>query len=261
MVRATRANWYDYPQYYDLAFRDETKREIKFLEGAFERYSLIPVRTVLEPACGSGRLVAALACRGYHVIGLDLSHRALVYARQRLNRLRLAACLFRADMHHFALSRSVDAICCTFDSFRHLLTERDALAHLLRAGECLRPGGIYVLGLHLLPPDAADECIERWRIRHGKMQLSVTLRVVRVQRRLRREWLRINLLIRGPKNRRRIISEFPLRLYTATQLQDLLEKCGHFDHCATFDYWYELDHPCELNDRMSDTVLILRRCG
>ena len=53
-----RAKWYDYPQYYDLAFRSETPMEADFLEGAGRKYCVFPVRRMLEPACGTGRLVA-----------------------------------------------------------------------------------------------------------------------------------------------------------------------------------------------------------
>ena len=40
----TVANWYDYPAYFDLAFRDETQPEADFLEAAFKRYCGFPVR-------------------------------------------------------------------------------------------------------------------------------------------------------------------------------------------------------------------------
>lgn len=258
MAKTIWANWYDFPHYYELAFADETRREVKFLEAAFARYSAVKVETVLEPACGSGRLLTALAARSFRVVGFDVNRRALVYARRRLERRGLAGIVFRGDMRQFALRRPVDAVCCTFDSFRHLLTEREALAHLRCVAECLRPGGIYVLGVHLLPPDAADDCTERWRARRGKLQLAVTLRVLKVNRRMRREWLRISLRVHG-REVRRICWEFPLRIYTAGQLKRLVDKCGYFEHCATFDYWYEVDHPCELTDEMVDTVLILRR--
>ncbi|HHM12008.1 MAG TPA: class I SAM-dependent methyltransferase, partial [Planctomycetaceae bacterium] len=77
-------SWYDFPQYYDLAFRDETKREADFFEAAFSKYARRPVRRVLEPACGSGRLVAEMARRGYALEAFDLSEPSLAYLRRRL---------------------------------------------------------------------------------------------------------------------------------------------------------------------------------
>ncbi|MDW8077272.1 MAG: class I SAM-dependent methyltransferase [Thermoguttaceae bacterium] len=259
MTRIIHANWYDFPQYYDLAFRDETRAEAAFLQAAFTRYADGRVTTLLEPACGSGRLVRALAAKGFRVLAFDLNQRALVYCQRRLQARGLRATLFRADMCQFAVSQPVDAAFCTFDSFRHLLTEKHALQHLRCMAEAIRPGGVYILGVHLLPPDASDECVERWRARHGRLSLAVTLRVLKVDRRRRREWLRVSLRVQSARRVVRIRHEFPLRIYTASQLRKTIGRCGQFDLCDTFDYWYEIDRPSQFNDDMADTVLVLRR--
>ncbi len=254
-----KRSWYELPKYYDLAFRDETKLECDFFEAAFHRYADIPVRTVLEPACGSGRLIREMARRGYQMLGFDVSSEALRYCRERLRRCGLHAIVFKADMTRFALRKPVDAAFNTFDSFRHLLTEEAALDHLRKMVEALRPGGIYILGLHLLPPDADDCCVERWRSRHGLLQLSTTLRVVWADRRRRLEKLRINLLIRRPSGTLRVRDEFLIRIYNARQLYRLIRKVPQFRCCDVFDYWYEIDRPLKLDDHLADAVLVLKR--
>jgi hypothetical protein len=88
--------------------------------------------------------------------------------------------------------------------------------------ESLRPGGIYILGLHLVPPDASPECIERWRERRGRTEVAVDLRVVSFDRRKRIERLRVSLLVRRGVRQLRFRDEFPLRLYTAAKLDDQL---------------------------------------
>lgn len=191
------ASWYDYPGYYDLAFRCETRAEADFIEAACRKYCRGPVRRLLEPACGTGRLIAALAARGYQVTGYDLSEPSLEYARRRLVRRGLRARLIRADMADFRAARPSDAAYCTFDSFRHLLTEDAACRHLECVAGSLRSGGIYILGFHLLPPDAAEECIERWTERRGSTRVTVTLRVLATDRRRRLETLRVSLLARS----------------------------------------------------------------
>ena len=154
----------------------------------------------------------------------------------------------------------VNAAYNTFDSFRHLLDERSARNHLEGVANCLRPGGIYILGIHLLPPDAAEECIERWSARHGGVQVSVTLRVLNFDRRRRLERLRVSLLVRRPgKKPLRLRDEFDLRLYTAAQFRRLLASVPQFELCDVYDFWYEIDHPLRLDNEISDTVFILRR--
>ncbi len=252
-------SWYDYPQYYDLAFRSETRREADFIEAACRRYCPFRVRRLLEPACGSGRLVAELAARGYRLTGLDLSQPSLDYLRRRLARRGLRATLLRGDMADFHLPAPVDAAYNTLDGFRHLLTERAARRHLECVAGSLRPGGLCILGFHLLPPDASEECTERWTARHGRTQLCVTLRVVATDRRRRIERLRVSLLVRTGRREFRLRDDFPFRMYTAAQFRRLLGTVPELELCSVHDFWYELDHPMPLDDTLSDAVFVLRK--
>jgi len=256
-----RKSWYDYPQYYDLAFRSETRPEADFIEAACRKYCPRRAQRLLEPACGTGRLLAELAARGYRMTGFDVSGPALGYLRRRLARRGLRAAIFPADMADFCIARPVHAAYSTFDSFRHLLTESAARGHLECVARSLRPAGIYILGFHLLPPDAAEECTERWTERHGATRVAVTLRVAATDRRRRTETIRISLLARSGRKEHRVRDEFPLRMYTAGQFRRLLASVPSLELCDVYDFWYEIDHPLELSDEMSDTVFILRKRG
>ena len=254
------SSWYDYPQYYDLAFRSETRLEADFIEAACRKYGSFPTSCrLLEPACGTGRLVTELAARGHRMTGFDLSCPALNYLRERLARRKLAARVFQADMADFRLAKPMDAAYCTFDSFRHLLSEDAARSHLQCVAKCLRPGGIYILGFHLLPLDASEECIERWTERRGRTQVTITLRVLQTNRRQRVERLRISMLVRSGSGEMRLRDEFSFRMYTAAQFRRLLAGVPQLELCDVYDFWYEIDHPLKLNDEMSDTVFILRK--
>jgi SAM-dependent methyltransferase len=253
------ADWYDHPRYYDIAFRDETRPEADFIEAACRKYCPFRARRLLEPACGTGRLVTELAARGYRMTGLDLSGPSLEYLERRLARRGLRASIFQADMADFRLRAPVDAAYCTFDSFRHLLGEEAARRHLQCVADSLRPGGIYILGFHLLPLDADEECTERWSQRQGRTQVTVTLRVLSTDRRRRLETLRVSLLVRGGKQVLRLRHDFPFRMYTAALFRRLLKAVPSFELCDVYDFWYEIDRPFVLSDELSDTVFILRR--
>jgi SAM-dependent methyltransferase len=257
--RVLEASWYDYPQYYDIAFRDETRREADFIEAACRKYCSFPVRRLLEPACGSGRLVVEMAARGYRVAGFDLSRPSLDYLRRHLKRRRLRATSFCADMADFRLARPVDAAFSTFDGFRHLLTEQLACSHLQCVAMNLRPGGIYILGFHLLPADASEDCTERWTARHAGTQVTVTLRVLSTDRRRRVETLRVNLLVRTRRRELRLRQTFAFRMYTAAQFRRLLAKVPCMELCDVYDFWYDIDQPLKLDNELSDAVFTLRR--
>jgi hypothetical protein len=125
--------------------------------------------------------------------------------------------------------------------------------------DSLRPGGIYILGFHLLPLDAAEECIERWSQRQGRTKVSVTLRVLSTDRRRRMETLRVSLLVRDGEKIVRLRHDFPLRMYTLAQFRRLLGAVPSFELCDVYDFWYEIDHPLVLDNEISDTVFILKK--
>ena len=125
----------------------------------------------------------------------------------------------------------------------------------------LRPGGIFVLGMHLLPPDVDDESCERWTARHGSLKVTCTLRVLDTNHRRRLETLRLIMRIESPKRLFRIRSEFALRRYNATQFKRLLASVPQLELCDVYDFWYEIDHPLKLDDHITDTVFILRKRG
>ncbi|MEN6558232.1 MAG: class I SAM-dependent methyltransferase [Thermoguttaceae bacterium] len=253
------ADWYDYPRYYDIAFRDETRAEANFIEAACRKYAHDPVRRLFEPACGTGRLVTELASRGYRLTGLDLNRPSLDFLQRRLDRRGLRATILHGDMADFRLARPVDAAFCTFDGFRHLLDEQSARRHLQCVADHLRPGGIYILGFHLLPLDASDECIERWTNCQGRTRVTVTLRVLSTDRRRRQEQLRVSLLVRDGRREFRLRHDFPFRMYTAAQFRRLLRSVPSLELCQIHDFWYEIDQTFPFDDQLSDSVFVLRK--
>ena len=271
MPAPLQSNWYDLPKYYDLSVADETAGELAFLQGAAARFldpatSKQPLR-VLEPACGTGRLTEALAKHGFQVTAFDLNQTMVEFTQQRIAKQRSVGSrggktttqVFQADMAHFAIPQPADIGVCLLDSFRHLLTEDDARAHLHCMARAVRPGGIYLLGLHLLPPDADLECTERWTNQAGKTHITTTLRVMSSSRKARLEQIRISLLVREGKRVARYRDEFPLRMYTAAQLKSLVASVPEWSIAEVYDYWYELEEPLKLTNELSDTVLVLRR--
>ena len=83
-----------------------------YAEGQFARYFPAGVQSVLDLACGTGRLTAELSRRGYDMIGVDLSDEMLAEARDRAERAGLSdQILFLCqDMCDFELYGTVEAV-------------------------------------------------------------------------------------------------------------------------------------------------------
>ncbi|OUT60769.1 MAG: SAM-dependent methyltransferase [Rhodopirellula sp. TMED11] len=259
----SEASWYDYPQYFDMLFRDETASEVEFFQQAFERYGNGPIKRLFEPGCGTGRLVIAMAALGYDATGLDLSDPMLSYMKQRLKRRGLTATAINGDMADFHFDAPFDAAFCTFNTFRHLLTEQQALAHLNCVADCLNDQGLYVLGMHLDPEEEYDPVVERFTSRSNGTVLKTVISVPQSDLKRRQETLRIKLnAVQRSGKKVRIVSEFPLRLYTAKQLKRLLKKASdRFELVETFDFGYDIDDPQPFDSELLEALLVLRKIG
>ncbi|MBL8809349.1 MAG: class I SAM-dependent methyltransferase [Planctomycetaceae bacterium] len=262
---------YDAPEFWDLAFSDETIPEADFIEAVLQKFgptslpdsrpkSSSPAR-ILEIACGGGRQVIELAIRGHHVTAFDLNERCIEYVTQRLRRKKLDADLFIGDMTSFRVKEQFDLAHCLVNSFRHLISEADAVAHLNCVTSALKPGGLYLLGLHLLPPDAAEDDCERWTIHSGKTRVTTTIRVLDFNRRTRIETVRFSLKVTRPTGVLRFQADHRLRIYRADQMRSLLKKVPELELIGVYDFNYDLEEPRKLDDELGDTVLVLKKTG
>lgn len=258
---------YNYPKYWDFSFRDETEHEADFLEAVLDRYVLDASKSsavqrprLLEPGCGGGRLIVEMARRGYNLTGFDLSRPSIDFLAKRLHEQTLSANVSVADMRDFHFPEPFDLAFCTFNTFRHLLTESDAVAHLKRVAESLRTGGVYVLGFHLIPLDADEEDEETWTEQDESLCVTNQLEVVAFDRARRRETLRFTLDVQdGESPSQRIVSEYEYRLYTDTQFRRTLDVLPEFELVEVFDFNYDIEDPVDFDNELSDAVFILRR--
>ncbi|MGL4465495.1 MAG: class I SAM-dependent methyltransferase [Planctomycetia bacterium] len=254
-------DWYAHPKWYDLAFQGDTVEEADFVLAAGRRFTGRKPKRVLEPACGSGRVMAELARRGVECVGFDSSRESVDFARRRLETARKPAEVYEADLVDFAppAGGPVDAAYCFCNTFRHLLTEEQAVGHLRSVARSLKTGGVYLLGLHLLPPDADLYDCEQWSESAGDAAVDVTFRVYKSFPDERKEWIRVTMIGAVPDDQLRLRSYFPLRLYTADEIRATTAAVPEFDLVETYDFNYDLDDPLPLNDDSADTVLVLRK--
>jgi SAM-dependent methyltransferase len=252
-------NLYDYPRYYDLVFGSDWKAEFDFLRQAFDTFAAGRVRRVFEPACGTGRLIYRLAMAGYQVSGLDLNPRSVDYCNKRLVRNGKPASVFVGDMSSFALKRPVDAAFNMINSFRHLLSDRQAIGHLRSMAAAIRRGGIYILGLHLTPTEGAPLEEESWSARRGHLGINTHLKTFDLDLKNRTERCTMTMDVYTPTRQFQIEDELIFRTYTRKQFQRLLAAAGEFEITGIFDFRYRLDLPIELESDTQDAVFILRR--
>lgn len=250
---------YDAPALWDLAFSDETRPEADFLQWMIEKSLQLKTASVLEIGCGGGRQVLEMARRGFQVTALDLNSECVAETRRRVRRRGLQATVVEADMADFQLPQTFDLAHCLVNTFRHLTTESAARAHLQCVARALKPGGLYVLGFHLLPPDAMEMDCERWTLVQGRRRVTTTVRVLDFSRRKRIEIVRFSLKVTTPKRVLRLSSDHQLRIYRADQFRSLLRSVPEFELTGVYDFCYDPEQSFPLDDQLGDTVVVLKK--
>jgi SAM-dependent methyltransferase len=255
-------DWYDHPEYFDLIFSDETDAEVAFFEAAFEKHAGRTVERVFEPGCGSGRLIAAMVDLQYQATGLDLNQKMLDFVGQRLEATGQDAALLLGDMTKIELLEKHDAAFCTFNTFRHLMTEEAVVSHLRSLAEHIATGGVYILGFHIIPLDADEEEVEQWEASNDEFTVDATLSVIGFDRQNRREKLEVAIDVTHKDGTTdHVETVFPLRLYTCDEASETLQSVADvWEIAGIYDFDYDIDEPRDMDDDLCDAVFVLRRC-
>ena len=149
------------------------RKRADYLERRFRR-SAVPVRSVLDLACGTGTIACLLAERGYRVTATDFSEEMLTQAMAKAAVLEERAPLFLCQsMPRLQLLEPVDAVVSTLDSLNYLTRERDIRETFKRVYRWLKPGGAFVFDVntpyklrrmdHQMYMDETEESFCVWR--------------------------------------------------------------------------------------------------
>ena len=119
-----------------------------YIEKHFARSSL-PIRTVLDLACGTGSLTAELMGRGYEMIGADRSAEMLSVAAEKCRGLAGEPPIFLCQsMEKLDLYGTIDACVCCLDSVNYVTNPRQLKKAFERVHLFLMPGGLFLFDIN-----------------------------------------------------------------------------------------------------------------
>ena len=153
----------DDAELYDIAFDWDISDEVDWLVERLE------ATTVLEPGCGSGRMLEALADRGCQVVGIDTSPQMIELSRRRLG---TRGEVFEADMTHFDLGRTFDGAVCPINTLLHL-SPAQLGRHLHRMSEHLERRARYLVQVGLVETDQEPFAGSHWEESRGETTLKI----------------------------------------------------------------------------------------
>lgn len=106
---------------------------------------LPPGATILDLACGTGRLAAKLTERGFKVTGIDLSPEMLRYAEQNAP----GTTFQQDDARHFTVSAPMVAVVCTYDSLNHMQHMAELSTVFNQVYAALQTNGLFLFDLNM----------------------------------------------------------------------------------------------------------------
>jgi len=136
---------YKSPEYYEIAFSFRNiPSEVDIFEKSIKNFSHIPVKKVLEIACGNSPHMEELINRGYEYTGIDLSREMIEYSKLKASNREGKADFFCGDMVNFKLDQYVDFAYIMLGSF-YIKNTSELISHFNSVGQVLKKGGLYLL--------------------------------------------------------------------------------------------------------------------
>ncbi len=132
-------------RYYDGLTADvDYEAWLNWYESWFQR-SRVPVKIVLDLACGTGTLTCMLAQRGYSMIGADISGEMLSEAMEKAQSIEGEPPMFlNQAMDELDLFGTIDACVSSLDSINYVTDKRTLRRAFQRVHCFLMPGGWFL---------------------------------------------------------------------------------------------------------------------
>jgi SAM-dependent methyltransferase len=157
----------DYSGAYDLLYSDKDyDAECNLIETLFRRYSSIPVSSVLDLGCGTGKHVFGMADRGYDVVGVDRSESMLAVAKQTLetSQAREKVRFHSGDIRTADLGQHFDAALIMFAVLGYQLENSDVMSALETARRHLKPGALLIFDVWYGPAVLRERPSDRIKV-------------------------------------------------------------------------------------------------
>ena len=258
------SNLYDNPKYYEIAFSfRDIPAEVDVFEKSFKRFSEIPVKSVLELACGNSPHMKELVKRGYQYNGLDLSKTMLEYSKQNALQIGVDVSLNEVNLIHgnmidFSLEANVDFVYVLLGSL-YVRSTSELITHFDSVARVLKKGGLYLLDWCVqYDPPWQSESGDSWEIeRDGiRVKANISWKVIdRVEQTFEEDLL---LEVNDHEKKLSIIGKDIKRAIFPQEILCLITGFKHFEFVGWWNNW-DLNQPLEQTVKIDRPITLVRR--
>ncbi|NIV39489.1 MAG: methyltransferase domain-containing protein [Anaerolineae bacterium] len=251
---------YDEPRYYEIAFSyRDIAAEVDTFELCFERYSGLPVKSVLELGSGNSPHLEELLSRGYAYTGLDRSEAMLEYSSQKASAIPGKAAFVRGDMVDFTISETFDFVFIMLGSL-HTQNTQELRSHFSSVSRVLNRGGLYLLDwcVRFAP---FSEPSESWTMERDGIRVTTRYseKLIDLVEQLVEETFTVKVMDDGAVTH---LAETGIRRVIFPQeFLQLIEHSGEFEFVGWWNNW-DLESPLgDVKDprSISRPIILLRR--
>jgi ubiquinone/menaquinone biosynthesis C-methylase UbiE len=107
----------------------------------------IPVRRILDIACGTASLLLQLHRLDFEVAGFDASENMVRMARDKIKGTDTKIPIWQGNMRNFKVRKPFDVCICTYDSMNYCLQAEECIKVLMCVSEALYPGGLFIFDI------------------------------------------------------------------------------------------------------------------
>ena len=248
---------YDNPKYYEIAFSfRDIPAEVDVFEECFKRFSLIPVKSVLELGCGNSPHMEELIKRGYQYNGLDLSPAMLDYSREKALRIGAESNLIHADMIDFSLDTKVDFVYVLLGSL-YVKSTSELLTHFNSVAQVLKKGGLYLLDW-CIQYDPLSEGGDSWEIERDGIKVKTTVSWKAINRVEQTFEETITLEVNDHGEKQSLIGKEIKRAIYPQEFLCFVLSFKHFEFVGWWNNW-DLRQPLEQANKIDRPIALVRR--
>ena len=249
---------YDHPKYYEIAFSfRDIPAEVNVFEECFNRFSQIPVKSVLELGCGNSPHMEELIKRSYQYNGLDLSQAMLNYSRGKASRIKAEVNLIQGDMLDFSLNTKVDFVYILLGSLCAKNTS-ELITHFGSVARVLKKGGLYLLDWCIQYPPWHVDGGSTWDMGQGdiKVKTTVSWKSINKAEQTFEETIVLEVDDHGKKSN---ITGTDIK--RAIYPQEFLCFIGNHKHFEFVGWWnnWNLQEPLEKAKKIARPIALVRR--
>jgi SAM-dependent methyltransferase len=228
-----------FDEHYLRVYKELEKETSREVEAIVRMMDLKPKAKILDLCCGYGRHSIELVQRGFQVTGYDLSDFFIEKAKKDSVDSGVEVEFVKGDMRKLPFDKEFDAVVNVFTSFGFFDKESDDFKVTKGVSRALKKGGLFLLDLKNREYLIRNFQRRRWRQQEDFIMLEDNFFDLFTSR-----WELTRTLVF--ENGRKKENSFSLRMYTFTEILNLLKKSGFILESVYGDFdfrEYSLDSP------------------